>query len=120
MGAQMKRWHVIAVVVALSMIVAAIATARAHVAVSGWSYPFECCSTNDCYAIPEEEVKLEPGGAYRVIRTNEVFHHPDAQNLDPMARKFKWSGDAQFHRCSSSGDPKDKTSICLFVPPPGA
>lgn len=103
----------------ICFLVAFCAGARAHQAPSGWAYPTACCSEADCYPIGEDEVVPLPAGAYRVIRTGEVFHHPDAKGLPADARQYRWSGDAQFHRCSFGGDPSAKASICLLVPQPG-
>ena len=34
--------------------------ARAHMAISGWIYPLECCNENDCRQLGESEVTIGP------------------------------------------------------------
>lgn len=76
-----------------------------HDAVTGWQYPYECCSAADCYEITERDVRPVPGG-WLIVATGEVR----------PADKTRQSPDGRYHRCSTAGDPKAST-ICLFVPP---
>jgi hypothetical protein len=105
-------------IIMFCLLVVGIGMARAHQAESGWAYPIACCSGNDCYSIAEEEVKLV-GGLYQIVKTGELFSNPDSGEPPAGARKWRWSGDSQFHRCSPSGQQSDQLSFCLFVPAPG-
>lgn len=85
--------------------------AEAHDAVSGWSYPFACCSSADCREVntPASAVRVtERGGGWQVNTTGEWISDADT--------KRRPSPDGQFHWCSTGGSDMGKT-ICLFVPP---
>ena len=84
------------------------APVQAHEASSGWTYPWRCCSGQDCYEITADDIEKVPGG-WRIRATGEVW--PDAQT--------ERSPDGLHHRCSVAGDRKQPT-ICLWIPPEGA
>lgn len=78
----------------------------AHEAPSGWSYPFACCSNQDCREVPDDWI-AEGRNGYRIVITGEVI---------PMSSpKVRHSPDGRFHWCSVAGAADSKT-ICLFVP----
>jgi hypothetical protein len=86
-----------------------------HQAASGWVYPLECCSNQDCYEIEASEVKPGPEGSYTILKSSEVFFPPNAAG----GKNFKWSPDGRFHRCTYSKQNDSTQTICLFVPQPG-
>ena len=79
----------------------------AHDAPSGWSYPFSCCSTNDCRQVSGTDVKERPEG-YVIAGTGELLSYADT--------RLKDSPDGEYHWCSVAGQ-QDSRTICLFVPP---
>ncbi|MFC3071507.1 hypothetical protein [Shinella pollutisoli] len=98
----------LAILPALALVLAVpIQPARAHDAPSGWSYPFACCSNDDCRPVAETAVGEGPAG-YVVRATGEVVPY-----ADPRVRA---SPDGDFHWCSVAGEATSRT-ICLFVPP---
>lgn len=90
----------------LGLILVTISAPKAHTAPSGWSYPSDCCSTTDCFPISEKDVTPTPVG-WRIEATGELIEYHD--------KRVRPSGDGQYHRCSTGGDPKAET-LCLFVP----
>lgn len=86
-----------------------------HEAASGWAYPTECCSGDDCFEIASEEVTPNRDGSYTIIKSSEVFFPPQ----DARGKNFKWSPDGRFHRCTYSKQNDSTQSICLFIPQPG-
>lgn len=83
--------------------------ARPHSAPSGWAYPLECCSNQDCREVADADVFEGPDG-YRLVASGEVVPYADARVKD--------SPDGRFHWCSTGGSDTGRT-ICLFVPPRG-
>lgn len=81
--------------------------ARAHDAPTGWSYPWQCCSGQDCREVPDDWIQEKQEG-YRIVITDEVIPMSDP--------RIKQSPDGHFHWCSVAGALVGKT-ICLFVPP---
>lgn len=95
---------------ALVMTLALSATAAsAHDAPTGWSYPFICCSMNDCRPVSTGAISERPEG-FVINNTGEVVAYTDT--------RVKNSPDGEFHWCSVAGEEKTRT-ICLFVPPRG-
>ena len=84
-----------------------------HSAPSGWAYPLECCSNQDCREVADADVFEGPDG-YVIRATGEVVPYDDARVKD--------SPDGRFHWCAL-GDglsgPGETSTICLFVPPRG-
>ncbi|WEX11802.1 hypothetical protein PVE73_04700 [Chelativorans sp. AA-79] len=82
-----------------------------HEAPTGWTYPYACCSSNDCRQVTSGPTGLvrEDGAGYRIASTGELI----AQS-DPRVRH---SPDGLYHWCSVAGA-DDTRTICLFVPPP--
>lgn len=89
-------------------------TARAHEAAAtvamplGWSYPFSCCSNQDCKQATDAEVREVVKG-YLVTMTGEIVPYGD--------KRIKDSPDGLFHTCQVAGDFKEGRVLCLFVPP---
>lgn len=80
---------------------------KAHDAPSGWSYPFSCCSNQDCRPVASKAVSEKPQG-YMINVTGEVVPYAD--------KRIRISPDGEFHWCSVAGEEKSRT-LCLFVPP---
>ncbi|WP_372352951.1 hypothetical protein [Pararhizobium sp. BT-229] len=83
------------------------ATGRAHDAPSGWSYPFSCCSNQDCRPVATRAISEKPQG-YVINVTGEVVPYADT--------RVRSSPDGEFHWCSVAGEARSRT-LCLFVPP---
>lgn len=81
--------------------------ARAHDAPSGWSYPYSCCSMQDCRPVATKAISERPEG-FVINGTGEVVPYRDA--------RVRPSPDGEFHWCSVAGGEHGRT-ICLFVPP---
>jgi len=79
----------------------------AHEAKSGWTYPYACCSNNDCREVPASTISERPEG-YVINPTGEVVAYTD--------RRVRDSPDGVYHWCSIAGADTSRT-ICLFVPP---
>ncbi|WEX11898.1 hypothetical protein [Chelativorans sp. AA-79] len=79
----------------------------AHDAKSGWTYPYACCSNNDCREVPASVISERPEG-YVINTTGEVVAYSD--------RRVRQSPDGVYHWCSVAGADTTRT-ICLFVPP---
>jgi hypothetical protein len=87
----------------------------AHQAMSGWTYPIECCSDRDCAVIGGRTVRETPAG---YVVTVQPGGHPmwGAERAAPLVvefayRKAKPSPDGKWHLCiSPSGAP-----LCLFA-----
>lgn len=83
--------------------------ARAHEAMSGWTYDLACCSDHDCYEIaPAELEPIEDG--WRIRATGDTIRVGDP--------RLRVSGDGHWHRCSLAGD-RAATTLCLYVPAGG-
>lgn len=98
-----------ALLVMLALFLASIAFAistgrvRAHMAQSGWTYPTQCCSDQDCSEVPEPE--LRAGNVWEFRGGRQV---PDGD--------VKPSGDGRWHLCiNTSGK-----LLCAFGPKGGA
>ena len=78
----------------------------AHMAPTGWAYPYQCCSDRDCQPVHGTEVTEGPDG-YVIKGTGEVLPYSDP--------RLKDSPDGEFHLCAAPG--KRSAAICLFVPP---
>jgi hypothetical protein len=94
-------------VAAMAIFAGTSAAADAHVAPSGWAYPYQCCRDRDCRPVHNREVMEGPNG-YVIAETGEVVGYGD-----PRLRN---SPDGEFHLCAVPGTPSTK-AICLFVPP---
>lgn len=81
-----------------------LSPATAHDAVTGWSYPLECCAQKDCKAVPETAVSERKEG-YVVEYTGERLKYSDS--------RIRLSPDGVYHWCAAGG----LRTICLFVPP---
>lgn len=109
----MKPRIVYAVVAASILAVAAVEEVPAHDALptasqpQGWSYPFACCSSNDCRAVGADAIHEGPMH-YTIVGTGEEIAYND--------KRVRPSPDGEFHWCSVAGR-DDSRTICLFVPP---
>lgn len=95
----------LATLAACAMAVAS--AAGAHEAKSGWPYPAECCSDQDCREVAAELISEMPEG-YRIQLNGELLAYTD--------RRIRHSPDGVYHWCSARGR-NDTRTICLFVPP---
>lgn len=121
---RMRGNHSLSLALTIGVLIASVAFiifvmcggARAHDATptaakpQGWTYPFSCCSGYDCREVPDDWVKEQSDGFYRIVITGELIPMSDT--------KIKDSPDGRFHWCSVAGATDGKT-ICLFVPPRG-
>ena len=87
--------------------ISAPSPAAAHTAPTGWAYPYNCCSNQDCRAVPDDKITERPEG-YVIGQTGEVLGYSDS--------RLKNSPDGEYHWCSIAGSDTGRT-ICLFVPP---
>lgn len=91
--------------------------ARAHEATNGggqpmgWTYPFSCCSNQDCRPARPGEVRETVDG-YRLTSTGETVPYGD--------RRVKDAPDGAFHVCQQGGDFDHGRVLCLFVPGRGS
>jgi hypothetical protein len=79
--------------------------AMAHDAPSGWSYPFNCCSDQDCREVPDLK---ETAAGY--VTKSETIPFTD--------KRVKNSPDGKFHLCTVAGEDGGRV-LCLFAPPKG-
>lgn len=82
--------------------------ARGHEAPKGWTYPWECCSNQDCKPTSAVEVR-ETRGGYLVVATGEIVPLTD--------KRVKDSPDGDYHICQEGGDFDHGKVLCLFHPP---
>jgi len=92
---------------ALALSALAVMPATAHEAPLGWSYPWACCSNDDCRQAADREVR-ETSEGYRVTSTGEVVEYGN--------KRIKDSPDGLFHVCQQGGDFDKGRVLCLFVP----
>lgn len=104
----LPRWTTLAV--ALSCQLVAVFPTTAHEAPKGWSYPWACCSNQDCQEVTARSISERPEG-YVVAQTGEVIPYLD--------KRVKDSPDGEFHRCAHKAGLDAGRTICLFVPPRG-
>lgn len=99
---------------AIGIILALLAQARAHDAASGWSYAAECCSGEDCGAARIGHVLPSPGGWRVRLEPGDHHHYPGALDMVvPYDSPAIWrSGDTEFHICLSESG----ALYCLYVP----
>ena len=87
--------------------------ARAHDALptaaqpNGWTYPWGCCSNQDCRQAATSEVRETPTG-YQLATTGEVVGYQD--------KRIKESPSGDFHVCQQGGDFDKGRVLCLFAP----
>jgi len=84
--------------------------AGAHEAPKGWSYPWSCCSNQDCQEVTDKGISERPEG-YVVAATGEVIPYQD--------KRVKNSPDGEYHWCAHQAGLDAGQTICLFVPPKG-
>lgn len=76
----------------------------------GWTYPWSCCSNQDCKQVSGDGVQERPGG-YVIASTGEIVPYGD--------KRIKDSPDGEFHWCAHQAGVDKGRTICLFVPPRG-
>jgi hypothetical protein len=76
--------------------------ADAHQAQSGWSYPWACCSGDDCQEVPARLVDEVRGG----------YVAPSGEMIPEQDFRLRESPDGLYHWCAVG-----TTTRCLFVPP---
>ncbi len=75
----------------------------------GWTYPWSCCSNQDCRAEPNGVAETPAG--YTIKATGEVIPYGD--------KRIKNSPDQDFHVCAHRAGLDAGKVICLFVPARG-
>lgn len=91
----------------LFFFLALMARSYSHEAPSGWAYPLECCSNQDCKQI---ESRL-------VFESQEGFDIAPSEGGGFVARgKERVSPDGEYHLCRSQ---YSGAILCLFVPSRG-
>lgn len=75
----------------------------------GWTYPYACCSGQDCREVPSASVKEMPDG----------YHLPSGEIVPMTDGRIRPSPDGETHLCTVAGA-EDGRMICLFLPPKGA
>ncbi|MCB1462707.1 MAG: hypothetical protein KDJ90_09870 [Nitratireductor sp.] len=99
-------WVVVVVFAALAAGGSPPTPAHAHDAPSGWPYPQECCSGQDCRPLKASQVR--PGyDGYLIHSSGEIVVYSDS--------RVRKSPDGGYHWCSNGGRDDGRT-ICLFVP----
>lgn len=78
----------------------------AHDAPSGWAYPFNCCSNQDCREVADVPEKADG------------YHASNGETIPYGDPRVKESPDGKFHLCTVAGSDKGR-ALCLFVPPRG-
>lgn len=109
----------IAIVVIIWLFFQFVVPALSHEAPTGWTYPYACCSNNDCREVNgRHHVKVTEGWngdrslyGYTIGTTGEFLPLKD--------RRVRPSPDGLWHWCSGAGSDNGRT-ICLFVPLGGA
>jgi hypothetical protein len=103
----LPRW-LMAGSMALCIYILATAKVLPHQAPSGWQYPPECCSNQDCKPMADSDIPKPLDGGAWLLRSGEIV---------PRS-KVKWSPDGHYHLCKLEWEPF--TTYCLFVPPQGS
>lgn len=109
-NSEKKLCRTAAVTVALSLQLVAVLPAAAHDAPKGWTYPWACCSNQDCQEVADKGISERPEG-YVVALTGEVIPYAD--------KRVKDSPDGEYHWCAHQAGLDAGHTICLFVPPKG-
>lgn len=104
-------WRILWIMLAIGIaMLVYVASADAHDAPTGWSYPTSCCSGFDC----REEADLairETTDGYLVVSTGEVIPYNDI--------RVRMSPDGRWHGCWRGAKFDAAPLICLFAPPRG-
>lgn len=106
-------WSIVAAFfAALAVLVFLVATAHAHEAPAGWTYPWSCCSSMDCQRVDSPRVHETPGGYV-------VDGATDADPIGYQDKRVKDSPDGDYHWCAHPNGIDANKTICLFAPPKG-
>jgi hypothetical protein len=114
----MRRLASLAIIIAV-MCFAVAWSLKAHQAPSGWAYPYECCSNQDCARVAPESVRERRGGWHVTVLPGT---HPQVPAGAPAVMVFvpvneaRPSPDGEWHICLH---PSDKRLLCFFNPPGG-
>lgn len=87
-----------------------VMTASGHDAPKGWTYPWSCCSNQDCQEVTGRGISERPDG-YVINAIGEVVAYAD--------KRVKDSPDGEYHWCAHKAGIDAGRTICLFVPPKG-
>lgn len=79
---------------------------------AGWTYPWSCCSGNDCKRVPTASVHETPGGYV-------VDGSKDDAPIGYHDKRVKDSPDGDYHWCAHQSGPDKDHTICLFRPVKG-
>lgn len=118
-GGPVRLWWIeaaLGAVVALLVLMFVAGMALAHEAQPtaaqplGWSYPWSCCSNQDCRETKTGEVRETPSG-YLIVATGETVPYQD--------KRIKDSPDGELHVCAHKAGLDAGKVICLFAPPRG-
>jgi hypothetical protein len=91
-----------------ALFIMAMTRSYGHQAPSGWTYPLECCSNQDCKPIPSR----------LVFESKEGFDIAPSEGGGFVPRgKERVSPDGEYHLCRSQ---YSGTILCLFVPSRGS
>ncbi len=93
----------------MAIVVWSARPARAHDALTGWTYDYSCCSSADCRQVATKAVK-EGSEGYTIVGTGELIRYGDT--------RIKRSKD-EFYHCRSVAGLDDSRSLCLYVPDRG-
>lgn len=100
-------------VLVLGLVVAAMTLpAPADQALSGWKYPFECCSDRDCAEVEKAELITDSKGN-SVLQVTTKF---GTMTVDQNTKRYE-SKDNKLHACIwryFDGRPRVN---CIFYPP---
>lgn len=92
--------------------VASTPPAWSHESPTGWSYPWSCCSNQDCQMVDDARVHEKPAGYV-------VDGAKDAEPIPYGDKRIKNSPDGAFHWCAHQAGLDAGKTICLFAPPKG-
>lgn len=87
---------------------------RVHDAPKGWSYPWSCCSNQDC-----REVTGGGAGAFIAERPEGYVVRSTGEVIGYADKRIKNSPDGEYHWCAHQAGLDAGHTICLFVPPKG-
>lgn len=95
-------------------------SAVAHMAASGWEYPMECCSGEDCAEVPVSAVRFDVRGgiAGYVFELGPAMHPMlhEARTFFVREEDAKPSPDGKPHACIGHMDENEPVQmICAYV-----
>ena len=119
-----------ALLAVLAVVSVAFPTAsKAHHSVTGWLYPFACCSGKDCHEIRSTAVVEGPNGYTITLRKDEhqMLIRDTTFQVAYGDIKIKDSPDGLYHLCVTQQHIISETNmeaggavLCVFIPPRGS